>query len=98
MNESRRRIIRERMGEVGLSQDRLAERINECRKQRSEREGVKTGEVTCHAMSRAINHAGNVPPLLRDILDALSLEVAVKPVNALDLELTAQSKGGERKA
>lgn len=69
MNERSRQIIRARMAELGLSQDRLAEQVNTRRRGR-EKHG---GEVTRHAVSRAINHAGELPPILEDILSELGL-------------------------
>lgn len=69
MNERSRQVIRARMAELGLSQDRLAELVN-ARREGRER---NNGEVTRHAVSRAINHAGELPPILEDILAELGL-------------------------
>ena len=69
MNERSRQIIRDRMTELGLSQDKLAEQVNERRKGR-EKNG---GAVTRHAISRAVNHGGDLPPLLEDVFEELGL-------------------------
>ena len=74
MNEESRQIIRKRMAELGVSQDRLAEQVNERRKGR-EKNG---GAVTRHAISRAVNHGGDLPPLLEDVLEELGLVVTLQ--------------------
>jgi hypothetical protein len=69
MNEESRQIIRNRMAELGVSQDKLAEQVNERRKGREKNRGA----VTRHAISRAVNHGGDLPPLLEDVLEELGL-------------------------
>lgn len=76
--ERRRQVIRARMTELGLSQDRLAELVNA---RRAGREKNK-GEVTRHAVSRAINHAGELPPILEDILAELGLVATLEKQDA----------------
>lgn len=75
MNERSRQVIRERMAELGLSQDKLADLVNARRVGREKHFGA----VTRHAVSRAINHAGDLPPLLEDVLEELGLEATVQP-------------------
>lgn len=74
MNERSRQIIRTRMGELGLSQDRLAELVNARRAGREKHYGA----VTRHAISRAVNHAGDLPPILEDVLGVLGLEATLE--------------------
>jgi len=74
MNEVARQQIRDRMAELGYSQEKLAEKVNGRREGRAQNKGT----VTRHALSRAINHGGEIPPLLADVLDELGLEVVLR--------------------
>lgn len=88
MNERSRQIIRTRMAELGLSQDRLAELVNAKREGREK----NNGEVTRHAISRAINHAGELPPILEDVLSALGLEATLEVVKPADPTPTPEER------